>query len=67
MKTSAQRFVGKVQNGNVGLSEFTSPERPGRALTHGDSEHYCKVVTSLSETIRLMAAIDAAIPKWPID
>lgn len=29
-------------------------------------EHYCKVVTALSETIRLMAQIDAAIPKWPI-
>jgi len=29
-------------------------------------EHYRKVVTALSETIRLMAEIDAAIPTWPI-
>jgi hypothetical protein len=32
-----------------------------------DLEHYCKVATAMNETIRLMAAIDAAIPKWPID
>jgi hypothetical protein len=36
-------------------------------LTYDDLEHYCKVVTALSETIRLMAEIDAAIPKWPIE
>jgi hypothetical protein len=35
-------------------------------LTYHDLEHYCKVVTALSETIRLMAEIDAAILKWPI-
>jgi hypothetical protein len=29
--------------------------------------HYCKVVTALSETVRLMAEIDAAIPKWPVE
>ncbi len=42
-------------------------DRRGRTLTYDDLEHYCKVVTALSETIRLMAAIDAAIPKWPIE
>jgi hypothetical protein len=36
-------------------------------LTYDDLEHYCKVVTALSETIRLMAEIDAAIPKWPME
>jgi hypothetical protein len=35
-------------------------------MTYDDPEHYYKVVTALSETIRLMAEIDAAIPKWPI-
>jgi hypothetical protein len=35
-------------------------------LTNEDQEHECKVDTALSETIRLMAEIDAAIPNWPI-
>jgi hypothetical protein len=30
-------------------------------------EHYGKVVQALAETIRVMAAIDAAIPQWPIE
>lgn len=42
-------------------------DRRGRTLTYQDLEHYSKVVTALSETIRLMAEIDAAIPKWPIE
>jgi hypothetical protein len=42
-------------------------DRRGRTLTYEDLEHYCKVVTALSETIRLMAEIDSAIPKWPLE
>jgi hypothetical protein len=42
-------------------------DRPCRSLPHDDLEHYGKVITALSETIRLMAEIDAAIPKWPIE
>jgi len=36
-------------------------------LSYDDLTHYAKVVTALSETIRLMAEIDAAIPKWPME
>ena len=36
-------------------------------MTYDDLEHYAKVVTALHETIRLMAAIDAAIPRWPLE
>jgi hypothetical protein len=36
-------------------------------LTYADLEHYRKVVTALGETIRLMAEIDATIPKWPME
>jgi hypothetical protein len=36
-------------------------------LAYDDLEHYCKVVTALSETIRLMAEIGTAIPQWPIE
>ncbi len=39
----------------------------GRTLTYDDQLHYCKVVTALAEIIRLMAEIDAAIPRWPFD
>lgn len=42
-------------------------DRRGRTLAYEDLEHYSKVVTALKETIRLMAAIDAAIPKWPTE
>ena len=36
-------------------------------LTYDDLEHYRKTVTAIKETIRLMAEIDAAIPKWPLE
>lgn len=36
-------------------------------IGYEDLEHYCKVVTAINETIRLMAEIDAAIPKWPLE
>ena len=42
-------------------------DRRGRTLSNEDIEHYEKMVVALNETIRLMAEIDAAIPKWPID
>ena len=42
-------------------------DRRGRELNYDDLEHYQKVVVALSETIRLMAEIDAAIPSWPVE
>jgi len=53
--------------GGYQVCEKWLKDRRGRTLTYDDLEHYCKVVTALSETIRLMAEIDAAIPKWPIE
>lgn len=44
-------------------------DRKGRALSDADILHYCKIVTALHETIRLMAEIDEAIDAhggWPI-
>ncbi len=70
---TAQYFEGvppEVWNFHIGgyqVCEKWLKDRRGRALTYDDLEHYCKVVTALSETIRLMAEIDAAIPKWPIE
>ncbi len=42
-------------------------DRRGRVLSNDDLEHYQQVVVALSETVRIMSAIDAAIPKFPLD
>ena len=42
--------------------------RPGRVLTDEDIDHYQKIVTALSQTIRIMSEIDEVIDKhggWP--
>ena len=60
----------EVWNFHIGgyqVCEKWLKDRRGRTLTYDDLEHYGKVVTALSETLRLMAAIDAAIPQWPIE
>lgn len=41
-------------------------DRKGRKLDIDDINHYQKIVVALSETIRLMAEIDALIPGWPL-
>lgn len=59
----------EVWNFHIGgyqVCEKWLKDRRGRTLTYDDLEHYCKVVTALSETIRLMAEIDRVIPQWPI-
>ncbi len=60
----------EVWNFHIGgyqVCEKWLKDRRGRNLTYDDLTHYAKVVTALNETIRLMAEIDAAIPKWPIE
>lgn len=44
-------------------------DRKGRTLSDADILHYCKIVTALHETIRIMAEIDEVIEEhggWPI-
>ena len=41
-------------------------DRKGRTLSPEDIAHYQRIVVALSETITLMAAIDQAIPGFPI-
>ncbi len=53
--------------GGYQVCEKWLKDRRGRTLTYDDQVHYCKIVTAIKETIRLMAEIDAAIPKWPIE
>jgi len=42
-------------------------DRKGRTLSYDDMQHYRKIVVAQSETIRLMAGIDAIILKWPLE
>ncbi len=42
-------------------------DRRGRKLSYADIKHYQKIVVALSETIRIMSAIDAAIPQFPLE
>ena len=42
-------------------------KRDEKILTYDDVLHYEKTIKAISETIHLMAEIDAAIPKWPIE
>ena len=42
-------------------------DRRGRKLSLDEKEHYQKIVVALSETIRIMTEIDAAIPQFPIE
>ncbi len=55
--------------GGYQVCEKWLKDRKGRQLTADDRTHYQKIVVALSETIRLMAEIDAAIEKhsgWPL-
>ncbi|MBP7829952.1 MAG: N-6 DNA methylase [Kiritimatiellae bacterium] len=69
---STQYFDGvpeAVWNFHVGgyqVCEKWLKDRKGRALSYEDVRHYQKIVVALSETLRLMAEIDRAIPGWPI-
>ncbi len=41
-------------------------DRRGRNLSYADLTHYQKIIVALAETRRIMAAIDAAIPGFPL-
>jgi hypothetical protein len=59
----------EVWNFHIGgyqVCEKWLKDRRGRTLTNDDLTHYQKTVKALSETIRIMTEIDAAIPSWPI-
>jgi predicted helicase len=42
-------------------------DRKGRTLSQEDIAHYQRIVVALGETIKLMAAIDQAVPGFPIE
>lgn len=41
-------------------------DRRGRKLSWDDLQHYQRIVVALRDTMRIMDAIDAAIPAWPL-
>jgi len=53
--------------GGYQVAEKWFKDRRARCLSIEDLNHYQKVIVALAETIRLMGAIDAAIPAWPLD
>lgn len=69
----AQYFAGIPQEvwdfhiGGYQVCEKWLKDRRGRTLTNDDLTHYERIVVALAETIRLMDAIDAAIPAWPLE
>ncbi len=67
-ENSDGRGVWNFHIGGYQVCEKWLKDRKGRTLTKDDLAHYQKIVTALSETIRLMAEIDAVIEKaggWP--
>ena len=59
--------VWEFQIGGYQVLDKWLKDRKGRELSHDDLEHYQKIVVVLQETMRLMEAIDEAIPSWPIE
>jgi hypothetical protein len=71
--TRGQYFEGvppEVWNFHIGgyqVCEKWLKDRRGRTLSFDDLTHYQKIIAALKETMRLMAEIDAAIPRWPLE
>ncbi|MCY3867725.1 MAG: hypothetical protein OXG68_20000, partial [Chloroflexi bacterium] len=53
--------------GGYRVAEKWLKDRRGRLLSYDDLTHYQKIIVALSETRRLMSAIDDAIPGFPIE
>ena len=52
--------------GGYRVAEKWLKDRRGRKLSYDDLMHYQKIIVALSETRRVMSAIDAAIPGFPL-
>jgi hypothetical protein len=52
--------------GGYQVCEKWLKDRRGRMLSFDERFHYQRIVVALSETIRLMTEIDAAVPSWPL-
>lgn len=52
--------------GGYQVCEKWLKDRRERQLSYDDLTHYQKVIIAVNETLRLMEAIDEAIPEWPV-
>ena len=52
--------------GGYQVCEKWLKDRKGRTLSFDDIQTYRKITEALRQTIRLMRAIDAEIPAWPL-
>ena len=52
--------------GGYQVSDKWLKDRRGRTLSNDDLNHYRRIIVALQETIRIMEAIDDAIPGWPL-
>lgn len=59
--------VWEFQVGGYQVCEKWLKDRKERTLSGDEVNHYQRVVVALKETIRLMAEIDKAIVKWPME
>lgn len=62
-----QRWEFQIGGYQVLYKWLKDREKVNRKLTYDAIENYCRIVTAIDETIRLMAEIDRAIPSWPIE
>jgi predicted helicase len=68
--TGVPADVWNFQIGGYQVCHKWLKDRKGRTLSDADIHHYCKIVTALHQTIRLMAEIDEVIEEhggWPIE
>ena len=71
-RVSGQYFEGvppevwEFHIGGYQVCEKWLKDRRGRTLSNDDLNHYRRIIVSLQETIRIMEAIDDAIPGWPL-
>ena len=59
--------VWEFRIGGYKVCEKWLKDRKERKLSFEDIRHYQKLIAAISKTLRLMRAIDKAIPDWPIE
>ena len=64
---SVPEDVWNFKIGGYQVCEKWLKDRKGRILSGEEISHYQQIVVALRETIKVMADIDKAIPKWPIE
>jgi hypothetical protein len=67
LRITATNEPKRIACGGYQVCDKWLKDRQGRQLSYDDLTHYQKMMVALHKTIELMAKIDSAIPKWPIE